>query len=156
MPSMLPGERAIKGFILYWMPAIVWIGLIFLLSNTPSSGIDEVKKGPLALLPPTVASVATSSLLVHPLEFGVLAVLIYRLLASYKSLALRYVIIFTLLVTIGYGALDEFHQSFVQGRSSTLADVGLDTIGAIIGVTVAALGAKAKDQSPSPSRNGGG
>ncbi len=48
----------------------------------------------------------------------------------------------SLLVAIGYGLLDEFHQSFVPGRSSTLADVGLDAMGALVGVLVADIGVR--------------
>jgi VanZ family protein len=37
------------------------------------------------------------------------------------------------LLTIAYGATDEFHQSFVPGRSAELYDLYADAIGAIIG-----------------------
>lgn len=33
-----------------------------------------------------------------------------------------------------YGITDEFHQSFVPGRSPSVADWGVDTIGACVGV----------------------
>jgi VanZ family protein len=35
-----------------------------------------------------------------------------------------------LLIAFGYGAFDEFHQSFVAGRTSSLGDLGADTFGA--------------------------
>jgi len=37
-----------------------------------------------------------------------------------------------------YGIADEFHQSFIPGRSPSLADIGADTIGAIV-VSLGAL-----------------
>lgn len=39
-----------------------------------------------------------------------------------------------LIVTMGYGLLDEWHQSFVPGRYSSLTDVSFNFIGAIMGV----------------------
>jgi hypothetical protein len=33
-----------------------------------------------------------------------------------------------------YGATDEFHQSFVEGRGATVLDVGIDTLGAVLGM----------------------
>jgi VanZ family protein len=35
-----------------------------------------------------------------------------------------------------YAASDEFHQAFVPGRGSSLWDVGIDTLGAAVGVGV--------------------
>lgn len=35
-----------------------------------------------------------------------------------------------LLIAIAYGALDEFHQSFVDGRDSNLGDLTADALGA--------------------------
>ncbi len=38
------------------------------------------------------------------------------------------------LLAILYAASDEFHQSFVAGRGSTAMDVGIDSIGAGLGL----------------------
>jgi len=43
----------------------------------------------------------------------------------------------TLVLASAYGALDEFHQSFVAGRSATVADWMADSLGALIGLLVA-------------------
>ena len=40
------------------------------------------------------------------------------------------------LLAILFAATDEFHQSFVQGRHPTPVDVGIDTIGAGLGLLV--------------------
>jgi VanZ family protein len=42
----------------------------------------------------------------------------------------------TWLGLVGHGALTEFLQQFIEGRSGSLADVGLDTIGVGVGVLV--------------------
>ena len=40
-------------------------------------------------------------------------------------------------IATGYGATDEWHQSFIQGRSPELRDLGNDAIGAAVAVGVA-------------------
>ena len=38
------------------------------------------------------------------------------------------------LLAILYAVLDELHQSFVPGRGATMSDVGIDSIGAGLGI----------------------
>lgn len=66
----------------------------------------------------------------HPIEFFVLALLACRPLWRLLRRRGRLVFFLTLLL-IGatFGALDEFHQSFVPGRTCTWLDFGLDLLG---------------------------
>ena len=41
------------------------------------------------------------------------------------------------LLSAAYGLTDEYHQSFIAGRNGNLVDVGIDAIGALLGVSVA-------------------
>jgi VanZ family protein len=43
------------------------------------------------------------------------------------------------LLAAGYGVLDEWHQSFVPGRSATLSDVVADAVGAALGAWLLGL-----------------
>ena len=43
-------------------------------------------------------------------------------------------IILSLLVGILYASLDEFHQSFIPGRTAAVTDVLIDTAGVITGI----------------------
>ena len=54
-------------------------------------------------------------------------------------------------LTIAYAAIDEYHQTFVPGRSGCLRDVGLDTFAAALGVTIVA--AMRTGQSPVPPQS---
>ena len=44
--------------------------------------------------------------------------------------------VFAVAVAVGYGVVDELHQSFVPGRTCSVADVMTDTAGAILVVLV--------------------
>ena len=48
-------------------------------------------------------------------------------------------------IASAYGALDEWHQSFVPGRYASLVDVLLDVLGAVLGSWLAARLAASKD-----------
>ncbi len=39
-------------------------------------------------------------------------------------------------IAIAYAATDEFHQTFVEGRTGSIADVGIDAIGVLIALAL--------------------
>jgi VanZ family protein len=43
-----------------------------------------------------------------------------------------------LLIVVLYSATDELHQSFVPGRTPTLMDIGIDALGAVLGIALRA------------------
>lgn len=42
----------------------------------------------------------------------------------------------SMVVGVGYAALDEYHQGFVAGRGPSLIDVGIDSLGVLTGIFV--------------------
>lgn len=102
--------------------AVAWMALIFLLSA-------QERMPTTAGLPPDVAAIAG-----HFVAYGVLAILIRVAIGGLQT-DRRADIIAIALATI-YGLTDEFHQSFVPGRDSSAFDIGIDLIGASVGVTV--------------------
>ena len=56
-----------------------------------------------------------------------------------KKLKLYEVIVYSILLCIIYACSDEFHQTFIQGRSGEIRDVIIDTLGALTGVLVTIL-----------------
>lgn len=68
--------------------------------------------------------------LVHAAEYGLLCVLWWRTLR--ERLAPAAAIAVALLIAIGYGAIDEYHQTFVEGRTGSPIDVAIDATGAAI------------------------
>jgi len=72
----------------------------------------------------------------HLLAFATLAGLSLVALAWGRRPRLRDALV-ALAIAVGYGLLDEFHQSFVPDRNGRLDDVVTDAIGALIGIAIA-------------------
>jgi VanZ family protein len=71
----------------------------------------------------------------HMLGYGLLAASYYHALGGIKhSPKWRFIMALTLAVL--FAASDEFHQKFTPGRSASPVDVGIDTLGGIIGLVV--------------------
>ena len=43
------------------------------------------------------------------------------------------------IICVGFAATDEYHQSMVANRGPSITDVGIDSIGALIGITLVRL-----------------
>ncbi|MBI3761167.1 MAG: VanZ family protein [Chloroflexi bacterium] len=129
-----------------WWPALTVMVLIFVFSSVPG---DEIPKyaGLLDFI------VKKSG---HLLEYGLLAVTVWRATPrgvgasegdSRKSNALAR----SLALTLGYAVSDEFHQLFTQGRRSNPVDVGIDLVGACLGLALYfAVGAIRQTRSRTP------
>ena len=95
-------------------PVVGWMAVVFFVSSLS-------RLGPAARVPDWIS---------HPVEYGVGAVLICRALtapgrAPRATTAVTAVVLATL-----YGVTDEYHQSFVPGRTADAADVAKDFLGA--------------------------
>ncbi len=120
---------------LYWAPSAAWMVAIFALSSLTSTAIEF--SAPAAAATRSFPSLA-NQVTAHLVEYGVLAILVYRALSQRLPAATPIMWIAVLAVTVAYGASDEFHQSFVQGRHASWMDIGYDAAGAVIGVSLAA------------------
>ena len=101
-----------------WLPPLVLMGVIFALSAQPSldSGlglVDDIGRK-----------------LVHFGEYALLCFLWWRALASVTTPGRAALLAF--LITSGYAATDELHQSFVEGRHGTPVDWLIDSAGAAV------------------------
>ena len=99
-------------------PALGWASFILIATSIPFPG--------------TLAPVAPSGAdkVVHASMYAVLAWLSSRGV-GYASARTA---ILVLVAVAGFGALDEFHQQFVRGRSAEIADWVTDLVGAGAGV----------------------
>ena len=133
-------------FVKYWMPAFLWMALIFLGSTDVLSAehTSRFLVPFLRWLDPQITW-ATLNLaqtiirkLGHVTEYAILAALLWRALRSGTDWKSKTWILFVV-VWIGcaiFAASDEFHQSFVPSRTSSLHDVMIDICGALIGLAI--------------------
>jgi VanZ family protein len=76
----------------------------------------------------------------HLSEYAILAALWLRAFVRGRNLTPRIAGLLALAISVAWAILDEVHQSFVPSRSASLADVLVDTAGALIALTVAHVG----------------
>jgi VanZ family protein len=72
--------------------------------------------------------------LVHAAEYGLLCLLWWRALRG--LLAPRAALACAFALAVGYGALDERHQTSVEGRSGSAVDVAIDASGAALALAL--------------------
>jgi len=108
-------------FIKYWLPVILWAGLIFYLSSVPNlnSGL-------------AVFWDVFLRKLAHSGEFGILFLLIFRALKSGEVVGFKKALMWSFAAAILYAFSDEFHQYFVAERQARLRDVAFDGLGIIL------------------------
>ncbi|HEU5141302.1 MAG TPA: VanZ family protein [Bacillales bacterium] len=149
-----------KRFLIYWLPVLLWAGLIFYFSSqsyeeqnlqpTLSQYIDAEVIGNwfsgvsfrYADEEVSVETLGAAGFLeffirkaAHFTVYFVLAFLLVR--AFSRSLQARAKIFwFSLILAVLYAASDEFHQSFTAGRTPLPLDVALDSFSALFGTMV--------------------
>ena len=113
---------AVGRALLGWMPAILWGAVIFALSAQPTL--------------PNPASVGDKQ--AHAFAYGLLALLCLMALAGWRWRRIASAsLLGAFVIAVLYGVSDEFHQSFVPGRSPDVADVAADAMGAALALTCA-------------------
>ena len=138
---------------------IAWMIGIFVFSNMPSDESNEKSKGMINEVVSTTINITNDSGITdkHPSEkrmnsvieklnkplrkcmhasvYFILSILIFLGLKTFKVKGLKISMI-PILVCFLYACTDEFHQSFVNGRTSEFTDVLIDTLGAIVGIII--------------------
>ena len=119
-------------FIKFWLPVILWAGMIFFLSSIP-----DLRSGLPNIFDLILRKIA------HAGEFGVLAILVMRAISSssFKQIKQSTIstIVIVIIIVILYAISDEIHQDFVPGRIASATDVLIDSIGALTGLLIFAL-----------------
>ena len=109
-----------------FFPPIFLMFLIFILSSISMDNNVEDLNFILSLNP-------TLQNLIHIPIFGLLAFLWLKAFTKHSILT-SVKIIMTLIITILFGCLDEFHQVFVPGRYGSLIDILLNIVGIFMGI----------------------
>ncbi|MFH0798135.1 MAG: VanZ family protein [Candidatus Woesearchaeota archaeon] len=115
----------LKIFAVYWLPILLYAGLIFCLSSMPS-----------LLHPDIVPDFTMQDKGYHIIEYFFLSFLILRLMLHYK---VKNKYMYAILLATLYGVTDEFHQIFVIGRYFSGWDMLANLVGASLILTIRKL-----------------
>ncbi|HJY99042.1 MAG TPA: VanZ family protein [Patescibacteria group bacterium] len=103
-----------------WLPVIIWAFLIYRFSS-----------GSIPVASTVFWKDFTVKKTGHVFLFGVLAVLFYRAFVG-EGFPRKKAALWAVMFSAFYGATDEYHQMFTQGREGRIRDVFIDTLGASV------------------------
>lgn len=103
---------------LYRTLSILWMGAIFFFSSLTKTDLKQMPE--------------VSDILTHGAVYGLLGALLY--FSFYRYPSVKAVVLSSL-----YGISDEFHQSFIPGRTPEIKDLIVDTTAALISVLLIKL-----------------
>ncbi|MDE0019025.1 MAG: VanZ family protein [Candidatus Poribacteria bacterium] len=109
----------------YWVPPLLYMALIFAVSSLKQPSLPMPKFEWL-----------TIDKLYHFIEYAILGILLAWAFVKAKPSVVpsKLIWIIAAVLSILYGASDEWHQTFVPGRDATFADWIADVLGSIAGV----------------------
>ena len=110
-------------FLFYWLPLIIWITGIFVVSSLPNHYFPHPSKIPLQYP-------------LHLIAFFILFLLFYRL---FDSKRIRNLLLLSLFITMIISISKECWQIFIPGRAFSLKDILLDGGAALLGMIVISL-----------------
>jgi VanZ family protein len=114
-----------KRWLYYWLPVLLWMGLIFVASSQPklpfvlNKAVDFITKKA-----------------GHVTEYGVLAYLLWRAIFKERGWPTLPSLRGAFFISLFYAISDEFHQTFVPGRTGRLTDVGFDALGTLLALAL--------------------
>jgi VanZ family protein len=128
----------VKRWFWIWGPAVAQMAIIFAISSLHQVTLPE----------------GVSDKTGHFAGYAILGAALIRALASARWARVGAgVALAALLLSSAYGASDEFHQSFVPGRTADVHDWVADTLGAAASVAVAFLWARLRIARGGPGRS---
>ncbi len=131
----------------HWLPVALWMALMFVLSTDTGSSEHTgrlIEPALRWLLPHatshTVAAVhAAIRKLAHVTEYAVLVGLWFRALQRGAGMSPGASAGLALVIAVSWASLDEWHQRFVPSRTPSVLDVGVDTLGGVVGAALQRL-----------------
>ncbi|HEU0275052.1 MAG TPA: VanZ family protein [Candidatus Udaeobacter sp.] len=138
-----------KSILKYWLPLLIWLGLIFL-DSTDLMSAQHTSRFIVPLLHwlnPNISPEATESLhfiirkCAHVGEYAILALLLFRVAGYMTNLGWSMPMLSLTIwsVCLFVAVTDEFHQTFVPSRGPSIRDIAIDSSGSIVGLLIAAV-----------------
>ena len=128
-----------KRWLRYWLPVVLWMGVIFVVSSQPKLPFVVSK---------TVDFITKKAM--HVAEYGVLAFLSWRAISKERGWPAPRSFGGAFVLSLVYAISDELHQTFVPGRTGRLTDVGFDALGALLALGLVRWFRKNDDFSKEP------
>lgn len=120
--ALSAGVPASVRWLWLWGPVVAYMALIFYQSSLSNPSLPS----------------SLSDKVVHLAAYGVLAGLVVRaLLGGFPRPVTWRAAVLAVLITVLYGASDEWHQSFVPRRAADVMDLVADGAGALLAVVAA-------------------
>jgi VanZ family protein len=117
-------EATFRTLFTYWLPVVLWMGVIFWFSaqsSLPSS-------------PDPLIEIITKKT-AHGAEYAILALLLLRAFTHGRSFSVRGALLAWVVVVI-YAASDEIHQSLTPNRNPSPLDVLIDITGGMLALLI--------------------
>ena len=131
-----------KRLVLAWTLLILWMLFIFIMSSF-NGVMSSNQSGSIATLIYNIFNISDTekvSFIVrkcaHVSEFFILGILVINLISKYN---VKNSYLLSFFVCVLYASSDEFHQLFVPGRSGQVADIFIDLIGVVLGLSIYCL-----------------
>ena|SRR3989344_4160062 len=102
----------------YWLPALLYMGLIFWLSSRPRVQVSEVFLIQFAVFKT-----------LHVIEYAILYLLLYRVLRNTRKAFVWQNLLDVWLIALVYAMTDEIHQVFIPTREGRMRDIAIDAVG---------------------------
>lgn len=110
----------------YALLPVGYMGVLYYFSSIPASELSQL-------------GVRLPDKLLHASAYAILALLAYVALRRSCRMSSRAAGVFAWIVSVVYGVLDEFHQSYVPGRDPSLSDIVADALGAAVAIGLLTL-----------------
>lgn len=139
--------------MLYFLPALMLMIMIFYLSNQPAEVSSSLSGGILRTISEQLSSQTTKiepetyhTLFRKLAHFSVYFMLSCSLLFAFVKSKLNINYLWVILICLLYAMSDEFHQLFITGRSGEIRDVIIDTSGATLALILFLMTKKIREK----------
>ena len=131
--------------ILSWIIVIIWLIIIFLLSNMPQKESSYKSRYILNTSIKTINKITNTNInnkiivnkihvpfrkLMHVFVYFILSILLLLAFKNIKNINIYFI---PFIICVFYSLTDEYHQTLVIGRCGRLLDVIIDSIGVFFG-----------------------
>ena len=114
--------RPLRTIVIFWVPLVAWFFVIHNFSATPSKDLPYI-------------GIPHADKIFHAVIYCILGLLLIRACdRSNFNVSLAKMVFLAIIITICYGAYDEWFQRSVPGRSCDLMDFLADSAGSMAGI----------------------